>query len=308
MQQQEANLLFSGGPTGLMMAKCRYGLTKLAPMTYPDLKLNAKQDLVIAGGDIGVLIAHPIGGTPEDCRDLAIHLAGRGHSIYCPLLLGHGGSQRLLSATTWQHWRATLSQAQVELSQSCEKIVSCGYMTGTLLALDQAHLHSPLATVLCTPAVWPPGWFAGPLASMALLTRLKPIANYTHLHEEPPFGLSGPAAGPHTNATRREVKATAPTSASASPGYTAGVILELQRLWRHISPRLGTITCQTMICRPNDGIDRKLSEFLQRSLAGRTELLLLENSGYRVLQDRQRTLACELIADFIAAANGEPVP
>ncbi|MFM1816491.1 MAG: hypothetical protein RLZ98_3186 [Pseudomonadota bacterium] len=260
---------------------------------------SSNDDIVFNGGDIGILIAHSVGGTPEECAYLAEKLAERGHSVSCPMLLGHGGSQILLGATSRWHWQATLARAHEDLAKNCRHIVVAGYLTGALLALSlsKSLKVQPNAVVLASPAVWPPGWEARPLQQALLALNIKRVANWLKIAERTPYGISD------ENCRSEALSAVDQDSAWHSGVFwrTAGVALEAGRLANYVMPGLCEITTPALLLLPRigDAEAGQLAEQLQLGLGGRVEVLTLDDSLYRVLEDQQRGLAAERIGEFV---------
>ena len=57
----------------------------------------------IAGGPLGFLLVHGLGGTPAEMMYVALRLARAGHMVHVPQLAGHCAGADQLKVTTWQH-------------------------------------------------------------------------------------------------------------------------------------------------------------------------------------------------------------
>jgi pimeloyl-ACP methyl ester carboxylesterase len=53
---------------------------------------NGNGHILLDGGRVGVLLIHGLGGTPVELKFVAQALNRIGHTVYCPLLVGHGGT------------------------------------------------------------------------------------------------------------------------------------------------------------------------------------------------------------------------
>ena len=263
-------------------------------------------DLVIEGDEVGFLLAHSIGGAPSECEHAAKTLAARGHSVSCPMLLGHGGSQLLLGAPTWQHWLATLKFAHDRLAEHCTHIIFVGSLTGSMLALKLAQVcpRKPLAIALCAPAVWPQGWKGGAIAQMAMALPFKFAANWLRLVELPPFGVGD--AG-----LRSEFISRAHEDSGWQDGKfcrSGGSAYELKRLVGEVTMNLEMISRPMLMILPSRTVHPygwPFVEQLERKLGGRVETLILDDSSYRVLEDNQRDAAAQRIALFAETALHE---
>ena len=63
---------------------------------------------LFAGGRVGVLLVHGLGGTPTELRFIAQGLARAGRTVLCCQLAGHCGTPEELRRSTWQEWYASV--------------------------------------------------------------------------------------------------------------------------------------------------------------------------------------------------------
>src|SRR6185503_1376936 len=96
------------------------------------------QSFRFAGGPVGFLLIHGLGGTPVEMRYVAQGLARAGHTVHVPQLAGHCGSADELWATTWGDWYASVEEEHHRLAEHCHTIVACGLSMGAILALHHA--------------------------------------------------------------------------------------------------------------------------------------------------------------------------
>ena len=96
--------------------------------------------ILLDGGRVGILLIHGLGGTPVELNFVAQALNRAGHTVYCPLLDGHGGPGERLNATTWMDWYKSVAQAHDVLKERSEVIIVGGLSAGVLLALHLACL------------------------------------------------------------------------------------------------------------------------------------------------------------------------
>lgn len=92
----------------------------------------------LEGGDHGVLLLHGFAGTPPEMRPLADELAGRGFTVYAPLLVGHGTSPEDLEQTKYQDWIGSANQALDQLQSRCRYVGVAGQSMGATIALHLA--------------------------------------------------------------------------------------------------------------------------------------------------------------------------
>jgi carboxylesterase len=268
----------------------------------------ATPDIDIAGGRVGILLVHGLGGTPVEFRFLADGLAAAGHTVSVPLLYGHGGSDRLLNTTTWNDWYGTVQEAHDKLKAKCDVVVAGGLSVGVLLAL---HLASERprdvhALMLFSPTFWPNGW-AIPKAFhlFRLFVRFKWFANLFHLHEVPPYGIKD-------ERIRRFVLDSLQNDADKRSlddifGRRGGTILEFRWLADKVRRELGGIRQPALIFHPrtDDQSDLSNTILLQRSLGGLVETMVLNDSYHMLILDRQRTLVVARAVEFADALESK---
>ena len=147
-------------------------------------KLEVKDgSLLLSGGRVGVLLVHGLGGTPAELRFVAQALNRAGYTVYCPLLVGHGGSEELLNTTTWTDWYKSVEEAHDLLTQRCDVELAGGLTAGVNLALLLAARRPSAVNgcILYSPTFWPNGWAIPWYFVFFNLVRHKWFANLLHL-------------------------------------------------------------------------------------------------------------------------------
>src|SRR6185295_1598008 len=122
----------------------------------------APTDLSIrfAGGRVGFLLIHGLGGTPMEMRYVAQGLARAGYTVHVPQLAGHCGSADDLRATGWEDWYASVEAEHRRMRAHCQTIVVCGLSMGAILAIHHAarYPRDVSAVGLYAPTLWLDGW------------------------------------------------------------------------------------------------------------------------------------------------------
>lgn len=265
-------------------------------------------DIYHEGGELGFLLVHRLGGTPLDLDYVAGRLAEAGHTVFCPLLFGHGGSRALLGATTWQHWYGSVREAHDELKENCAKVIVGGLSAGTALALllaaerqdavDGLVLYAPTFR----PGNWARTWYA------PVLRRLghKGLANLFRVEESAPFGIKDEAL----RRTSIERLDTVGRSHADVFGRTGGAMLEMHWLATGAGNRLAEVKQPALIfhAREDDRDRASNSYMLQQQLGGITDVVVLEDSYHLVTADRQRQFVVERTLEFASQiASGGPM-
>ena len=122
----------------------------------PDL-LEGAEPFSAPGGPDGALVLHGFTGSPHSIRGLARALAGAGLAVEAPLLPGHGTTMGDMLASRWDHWRAGVETAYLELAGRCRRVVLAGLSMGGSLAASLAADHPEVAgLVVVNPYIDPP--------------------------------------------------------------------------------------------------------------------------------------------------------
>lgn len=86
------------------------------------------------GDATGCLVMHGFGGTPANMRVIADLLAQKGHTVYAPLLSGHGTTLRDMDRCTGDQWIDDAKRAYDRLVQAgCHQIYLIGLSMGGIL-------------------------------------------------------------------------------------------------------------------------------------------------------------------------------
>src|SRR5262245_29964382 len=249
---------------------------------------NDSRHVLFDGGRTGILLIHGLGGTPVQLKFLAQALNRAGHTVYCPLLVGHGGSSELLNVTTWMDWYKSVEKAHELLRQRSDVIIVGGLSAGVLLALHLAAKRPQEVdgTLLFSPTFWPDGWAIPRYLALIKLARFKWLANLISLQERAPYGIKDERIRAVVlNSLQGEGRAMKDIF-----GRRGGTVLEFSWLAKTVEKELGQIKQPALIFHPrfDDQSDISNSILLQRKLGGLAEVVVLNDSYHMVTLDRQR--------------------
>jgi carboxylesterase len=110
-----------------------------------------RRSFYFAGEDRStVLLIHGFTGTPFEMRPLGEHLARAGHTVYAPLLNGHGLTSEALLATRAENWIRSVDEAMDLLLARTKRIYLCGLSLGGLLSLDATRRRGAQVSALAS--------------------------------------------------------------------------------------------------------------------------------------------------------------
>jgi carboxylesterase len=262
-------------------------------MTEKDLSLN------IAGNRVGLLLFHGLGGTPMELRYVAYGVGRAGYTVDCPLLAGHGAGVEEVAKTTWQDWYASAEAALHRMRQDCDVVFVGGLSVGAVLALLLAARNPKLVqgTVSFAPIFWLNGWVMPWYARLFGLVHHKWFANMLKFEDADPHGIKDQRV--------RDLIANAlkspDNSVSGLPYTPGGAVLEHRWMTKIFMREAGKVTQPSLVIHPreDDHADINNAEFLQRSLSGRVELVVLDDSYHIITIDRQRQVVVDRTVAFM---------
>ena len=258
------------------------------------------QSFRFAGGPVGFLLIHGLGGTPIEMRYVAQGLARAGHTVHVPQLAGHCGSAEELKATTWQHWYETVEIEHRVLRETCDTIVVGGLSMGAILALHHAarHPRDVSAVALYAPSLWLDGWGIPWYGQLFKLVTQKWLANMFPFAERHPWGIKDQ----RIRALVEQAISSGDSSRAGIAALPGGAMLELRWLVKQVRREVRQINQPALIVHPreDDRASLRNLDFLQTNLGGQIEAVVLDDSYHIVTLDRQRQLVVGRTLDFIS--------
>jgi len=260
---------------------------------------NKDLSLIIPGNRVGLLLFHGLGGTPMELRYVAYGVARAGYTVHCPLLAGHGGSVDDVANTTWQDWYTSAEAALQRMRQDCDVVFVGGLSVGAVLALLLAARNPKLVqgTVSYAPIFWLNGWVMPWYARFFNLVHHKWFANKLRFEDADPHGIKDPRV---RDLIANALK-SADNSVSGIPYTPGGAVLEHRWMVKAFMREAAKVTQPSLVLHPreDDHADINNSEYLQRHLGGRVELVVLDDSYHIITIDRQRQVVVDRTFSFM---------
>ncbi len=251
-----------------------------------------------AGGRVGFLLVHGLGGTPVELRFVAQGLARAGYTVYCCQLAGHCGTVEDLRTSTWQQWYASVEKAHDQMKEHCDVIIAGGLSMGGILALHLAR-NRPEGVhglALYAPTLWMNGWSMPWYSRVLRYIRPTPLKVEINLPEHEPYGIKD-----------ERIRSFVVRSMLSGDSSQAGVFSTPVRAFAHfnslvatVKRGLGKISTPTLIIHPreDDIADLDNAIYLQRNLAGPVDMVVLDDSYHIITLDRQRHMVIDRSATF----------
>lgn len=109
-------------------------------MTEPKIMPGA-EPFGFDGSTTGVLLVHGFTGSPQTLRLWGEYLAGRGYTVLCPRLPGHGTRPADLHGVTWRDWLGEAEMALTGLFERCQDVFIGTISMGGALTTELAARH-----------------------------------------------------------------------------------------------------------------------------------------------------------------------
>ncbi|MBI4830753.1 MAG: alpha/beta fold hydrolase [Candidatus Lindowbacteria bacterium] len=233
-------------------------------------------------GPVGCLLTHGFTGSPFEMRELGEYLAGKGFSVLCKPLPGHGTTVTDMLPTNWYDWYRACVANLMELSSRCEKVFLCGMSMGGTLSLHLAAHYASQCKVAGVAAYAAAIYLKNPL--LPLLPILKKFVTFKPPSES---DVADPAAR-----ARQESYGSVPLNCVSS----------LLELGNHVRNDLQDVTVPVLLIQSkNDNTVPPPNALLIHRLLGSTDKTLIEvDKSYHVVTvDYDKELVKEKTYEFI---------
>lgn len=259
------------------------------------------QTIRFAGGKVGVLLLHGLGGTPAEVRFVAMGLNKAGYTVHTPQLVGHGtGSD---GDSKWQDWYRSARAALIELRKECDTVIVGGLCMGAILGLHLAARQPDKVqgVALFSPTLWINGWAMPWTMRLFNLVHSRRFAKLMTFPDAESLGIKCP----RVRSFVKQALASSPEYGSA--GVPATMVLEHRRMVKAAINILPRVRQRTLIVhsREDDYAALDNATYLQGELTGGVEMVVLEDSYHMVTLDKQRHVVVEKARAFLDSVVGE---
>ena len=256
-------------------------------------------DFFYKGSRIGVLLIHGLTGSPTEMATVGKRLNAYGFTVFCPVLAGHCGTNEDLLGTTWRDWAGSVERAFFRLAEQTDTLFVGGLSAGAVLSLHIAaqHPRGVRGLVLYSTTLKWDGWSIPKLSFLLpLILRLPYFGKRYHFTEAFPYGIKN-------EQLRRRVVAKMHSGDTVAAGHSNTPGASVRELWRMrdvVKKSIGTVKAPTLLVHAdNDDIASvRNALYVQRRLAGPTELLRLSDSYHMVTVDQERHKVADATARF----------
>ena len=265
------------------------------------------------------MLLHGLTGAPSEFAYIARFLQRRGQlDVWCPTLLNHGGSIRLLAAmdrdVLYASVRSQFEEARRAAAVAGAPLVIGGLSIGADLALMlSAEFPEAVAGVIClAPTLFYDGWNVPWSYRLLPLVDWTPLKFFAYHREESPYGLKD-----ETLRALIEKEYAAKTLQDDSQGrdgyahYPIRLLCEMHHLIKECIRVLPRVKAPVLIVQAehDDATGPRNAEFiLSRTNSRRKELLSLQNSYHVVTADLERAKVAAAMQAFCDSVISEQRP
>jgi carboxylesterase len=265
-------------------------------MTAAATQTPAKTEgLRFQGGNVGVLLLHGLCGTPAEMRFVAMGLSRAGYTVHVPQLAGHGAE----NSGSWQDWYVSAREALAGIRKECDTVIVGGLCMGAILGLHLAARNpgKVQGVSLFSPTLWMNGWAMPWTARLFKLVRSRWFAGFMTFPDAASLGIKCPRV-------RQFVQQALSGEGSeyGRAGVPATMVLEHRRMVDAAMKLLHRVKQPTLIVhsQEDDYAAINNAEYLKDELAGKVDLVVLNDSYHMVTLDKQRQVVVDSTRAFVA--------
>jgi carboxylesterase len=222
-----------------------------------------------------ILLIHGFAGTRNEIRPLYDYLCDKGFDVYMPVLAGHEGTQKELSASKYRHWIESVEIEYEKLSQKGKNIIVVGFSMGGLIAvhLFDKFQFEKLVFVNTPIYYWDVKKILGNIWSDLLKREYSNMKRYFKSGTDKPLKT----------------------------------LIQFAILLKNSKQKLVNIKCDTLILQSknDDTVKASSAEYLFNSLQGQKDIKYYNGGNHQILNSEISNLVCEDIYKFITNQWGD---
>ncbi len=260
-----------------------------------------------AGGPVGVILFHSLGGSPLELKFIAQGLSRAGYTVHCPMLPGMTTGTDVLKLSTWHDWYEAAEKEFDELKLHCDKVFVGGLSAGSMIALKLAadRPNEVAGNLIYSPTFWPNGWAIPWYFNFYRLVLESWFARLFNFRHREPYGIKDDRLRNFVidanKLAGRQVQ-----SVFAQPGV---MVLHFRKLATRVKSLLKQIPQPTIILhsRVDDQSNLSNATKLMTQLPGPVEAYVLDDCYHMITLDRQRDLVLDRTLAFVTRQTGGKV-
>lgn len=254
---------------------------------------GADQAIRLPGGRTGFLLIHGLGGTPVELRLVARSLHGSGHTVHCPQLAGHCGTEADLLVTGWRDWTQSVLDELERMRANCDRIILGGLSMGAVLAIHVAAERPAdvAGLALYAPTLRYDGWSIPRYAFLLKWLINTPLGRRYRFPERAPYGVKHK----RTRQTIMEAMASGDASQAGLDGTPARALQQLWLLVAATRARMPSVTCPALLVHAREDDIAGLSNAfeIQHRMGGLVDAVILDDCYHLITIDQQRGIVID---------------
>ncbi|RLL83309.1 esterase [Petrotoga sp. HKA.pet.4.5] len=229
--------------------------------------------------NIAVLILHGYTGSPHDMYYIGRQIHKSGFSIYIPRLPGHGTNSNDFLNSNWRDWLRKSIDSYINLKTYHEKVYILGLSMGGVIATLLASKFHPEKIVLAAPALKAKDW---------------------RINLTPFFGLIVKKIKRKNPQTFDDEKLAYLASQYWNYDWPSKAA-DLYKLQKMALKNLSKVTSNTyvILSKKDEAVPFSVKEIIENNIKGKTEFLILEESGHVVVNDIEKEKVAEQTINWL---------
>jgi carboxylesterase len=216
-----------------------------------------------------ILLIHGFAGTRDEIRPLYEYLCARGFGVYMPVLAGHEGTVKDLSASSYKLWIESVEKEYISLSEKNKNIIVVGFSMGGLIAVNLFDKYEFKKIVFVNTPIY--FWDVKKIVTNIYNDLLK--RNYSNI--------------------KRYL--------TASTNKPITTLIQFATLLKISKQKLTNIKCDALVLQSknDDTVKASSAEYIFKFLEGRKQIKYYNGGNHQIFNSEINDLICEDIYGFI---------